>query len=142
MIISKLRDVREDKELTQKDVGDILGVDRSTYGGWEIGKDTIPLRKLYELSKYYDISLDYLFGLSDNKNIVYKSSEINIELVGKKLKQIREENNLTQQDIADLLNTSKSTYNAYENGKVLILTSSLYAIAEKYDCSIDWILGD
>ena len=42
MKIKRLKSIREEKELTQAKVADILHVDRSTYTGWELGRDTIP----------------------------------------------------------------------------------------------------
>ena len=49
--------------------------------------------------------------------------------------------NLVQKDIFISLNTTSSTYSAYETGKVLIKTDFLYAIAKKYHVSIDELLG-
>ena len=46
MKIKRLREIREEQELTQEDVAEILNVKRSTYTGWEIGRDTIPLVRL------------------------------------------------------------------------------------------------
>lgn len=67
MKFEKMKDIREEKKLKQREIAEILGVDRSTYAGWETGKDTITLRKLFKLSNYYKISIDYLTGLSNKK---------------------------------------------------------------------------
>lgn len=141
MQIKRLRDLREDNELTQQELANILKVDRSTYGGWEIGKDTIPLRKLNEVANYFKVSIDYLTGLSDVKSYDFINNEIDIKIVSERLKYFRVKNNLLQKDLFELLNTTSSTYSAYENGKVLISTTAIYSIASKYNCSIDWLLG-
>ena len=44
MKFEKMKEIREEKEMKQREIAEILGVDRSTYAGWETGKDTIPLR--------------------------------------------------------------------------------------------------
>ena len=46
MKFEKIRKIRKQKKLKQRDLAKILNVERSTYSGWETGKDTIPLRKL------------------------------------------------------------------------------------------------
>ena len=92
---------------TKDDISKILGVDRSTYAGWEIGKDTIPLRKLKLLSDYLKISIDYIVGLSDENNYIKsKEKEISLETVAQNLRTIRREQKLKQKDIYLQLNTT------------------------------------
>ena len=67
MKFEKMKTIREDRELKQWQIAEELNVDRTTYSGWETGKDTIPLRKLYELSNYYKLSIDYIVGLFPKK---------------------------------------------------------------------------
>lgn len=140
MKFDRLKEIRENKDLTQNDIAEILNVDRSTYAGWETGKDTIPLRRLNKLSDYYEISIDYITGLS-SKPIKYRVINLDAKIVGKNLKILRKNNNLTQKDIFIPLNTTSSTYSAYETGKVLIKTAFLYTICKKYNASIDEIIG-
>ena len=54
---------------------------------------------------------------------------------------LRKKFNLSQNDLAKLLNTSHSTISAYENGKTLILTVFAYSIATKFEISLDWLCG-
>lgn len=141
MKFESMKSIREDKDLTQKQLANILNVERSTYAGWETGKNTIPLRKLNALSDYYKLSIDYITGLSNTKRYENINKNINPKDVGKKLKHLRLKNNLKQKDIFTFLNTTSSTYSAYETGKVLMQTSFIYSIAKKYNTSIDWILN-
>ena len=60
MNFEKMRLIREDNEMTQNDIANILNVDRTTYTGWETGKDTIPIRKLSKFCDYYNVSIDYI----------------------------------------------------------------------------------
>jgi len=143
MKFPRMRLIRDEIEMTQDDLAKILGVHRSTYAGWEIGKDTIPLRKLKLLSDYLKISIDYIVGLSNENNYIKsKEKDIKLAIVARNLKTIRKEQNLNQKDIYMQLNTTSSTYSAYETGKVLIQTSFLYIIANKYKYSIDWIISN
>ena len=136
MKFERLREIREEHNLTQKQIAKILNVERSTYAGWETGKDTIPLRRLNKLSDYYKVSIDYLTGLS-NVTSKYRVIDLDAKVVGKNLRILRKMHNLVQKDIFISLNTTSSTYSAYETGKVLIKTDFLYAIAKKYHVSID-----
>ena len=140
MKFERLREIREEHNLTQKQIAKILNVERSTYAGWETGKDTIPLRRLNKLSDYYKVSIDYLTGLS-NVTSKYRVTDLDAKVVGKNLRILRKMHNLVQKDIFISLNTTSSTYSAYETGKVLIKTDFLYAIAKKYHVSIDELLG-
>ena len=94
MKFEKMKEIRENKELKQWQIANELKVDRSTYAGWETGKDTIPLRKLYELSNYYKISIDYITGLSKKNNYIYSGDSIDLNRVAKNLRKLRIDNNL------------------------------------------------
>ena len=74
---------------------------------------------------------------------IFKTNNIklNKNIIGSNLKEIRKENNLSQENIANILNTSHSTISAYENGKTLILTAFAYQICIKYKISLDWLVG-
>lgn len=139
MKFEKMRSIREEKELKQREIAEILGVDRSTYAGWEIGKDTIPLRKLFALSNYYKLSIDYITGLAEKNDYNY-IQDINPKVVGNNLKELRKKHNLKQRDIFTMLNITSSSYSVYETGKILIQTSFIYEIAKKYNISIDKLI--
>lgn len=116
MKFERLKQIRKERKLKQKDIATILNVDRSTYSGWETGKDTIPLRKLFKLSNFYNLSIDYLTGLSKKSNYIYMSDFIDLKSVGKNLKKLRINNHLKQKDLYNMLNIASSSYSLYENG--------------------------
>lgn len=134
--------LREDKDFKQREIAEALNVERTTYTGWETGRDPIPLRKLNDLCEFHKVTFDYITGLS-NENNYYDNTKknINIEILTNNLKKLREKENLKQKDLCILLNISSSSYSEYESGKILIPTLFLYKIAKTYNYSIDWILG-
>ena len=67
MYIPRLKDLREDHDLAQKQVAALLGIDQRVYSNYELGKRALPLRHLVKLAEYYHVSTDYLLGLSDTK---------------------------------------------------------------------------
>ena len=65
MYYSRLKDLREDNDLVQKQIADILGIDQRVYSNYETGKREIPTRLVIKLAKYYKTSTDYILGLTD-----------------------------------------------------------------------------
>ncbi len=65
MYIPRLRDLREDHDLAQKQVAALLGIDQRVYSNYELGKRVLPLRHLLALAEYYRVSTDYLLGRTD-----------------------------------------------------------------------------
>ncbi len=65
----KIKDLREDNDLTQMQVAKILMCDQSLYSKYERGERDIPLKLLIILSDYYNVSLDYLVGKTNKKEI-------------------------------------------------------------------------
>ncbi|MCI8352424.1 MAG: helix-turn-helix transcriptional regulator [Clostridia bacterium] len=61
----KIRDIREDKDLTQKQLGKILNCTQQTYSRYETGEITIDINNLIKLADFYNTSTDYLLGLTD-----------------------------------------------------------------------------
>ena len=61
----RIRDLREDRDLTQKEIAEYLHVKQNTYSQYESGQRQLPVEFLIALAKYYDTSTDYLLGLTD-----------------------------------------------------------------------------
>ena len=61
----RLKDIREDNEKTQSDIAEVLNTVRQQYNRWETGKQELPMHHFITLARYYNISLDYLEGLTD-----------------------------------------------------------------------------
>lgn len=139
MYENNLKYIREYMEMTQKELGKVFNVSESTYSGWETGRDVIPLKHLYKFSLKYGYSMDYLLKLN-SKNVKYdKLDSIDRKMIGNKLKRIRKDLNLTQQQIADECMISQTTYSNYELGNNLISTMSLYTICKNHNISMDSI---
>ena len=68
MTYRRLRDLREDKDLTQKDIANILNISQRGYSHYETGNNDIPTEILIRLADFYDTSVNYLLGRTNNKN--------------------------------------------------------------------------
>lgn len=133
--------LREDKDLTQNDLAEIFNVDRSLISKWERNLNSVPLKQLNKYANYFNVSLDYLIGLTDSKEPTKKLDELDNNIVGQRIVEIRKNNNLTLRDIAKVLNTSSSTISEYETGKNLIQLSFAIQICSLYNVSLDWLCG-
>ncbi len=64
-VYQRLKDLREDADKSQAQIAKIIGTSQSYYAQYENGKRTIPFDRMIILAKYYNVSLDYLAGLTD-----------------------------------------------------------------------------
>jgi transcriptional regulator with XRE-family HTH domain len=69
MVYKRIRDLREDKDITQKEISKILNCSQQVYSNYELGQRDIPTYILIELSKFYNVSVDYILGITDNPKI-------------------------------------------------------------------------
>ncbi len=63
----RIRQLREDRDLTQRAVAELLQVGQKTYSDYELGKTRIPVASILILARFYNVSVDYISGASDEK---------------------------------------------------------------------------
>ena len=68
----RLRDLREDHDKKQEEIADVLKITRQQYQLYESGKREMPMHLFVILAKYYNVSLDYLAGLIETPQTLYK----------------------------------------------------------------------
>lgn len=66
-LYQRLRDLREDHDVSQEDIGKLLHVSQATYSRYESGVLDVPTAALITLAEYYNVSVDYLLGLTNQK---------------------------------------------------------------------------
>lgn len=64
----RIRALREDNDFNQTQIAELLNVGQKTYSDYELGKIRIPIDSIIILAKHYNVSLDYICGVSDIKN--------------------------------------------------------------------------
>lgn len=67
----RIKDLRTDADLRQKDIAEILGIDQRVYSNYETGKREIPTHLLIALADYYKTTTDYILGRTNNSEIKY-----------------------------------------------------------------------
>ena len=71
--MNRLRELREDKDLLQKDIANFLNIDQSNYSRYELEKINIPIETLHKLADFYHTSVDYILYRTDIRNPYTKS---------------------------------------------------------------------
>jgi len=137
----RLKEIREEKELTKRKLATILNVSDSIYARWENSQDTIPTRRIYQLANYYQLNIDYLLGLTDEKITMVSSNKMDISLIATRIVEVRKDFNETLRTFVKRFNTSSSTWSAYETWKTLILGTFLIEVCRIGNYSADWLLG-
>jgi transcriptional regulator with XRE-family HTH domain len=71
-----LRDLREDKDLNQKQIAEIFNIAQTTYSDYELGKTNIPIDVLKKMAIFFDTSIDYLLDMTDIREPYKRKSEM------------------------------------------------------------------
>jgi len=138
---NRLKDIREDNDINQEKMSEILGVNRSTYSLWELGINIIPLKSLCDFADYFDFSLDYVLGLTNDRKSKSYIKGIDLKVLGNNMKLIRTKNNLSQENIAELLGVTQACITRYEKGIISISVPNLYKFAKEFKVSINELCG-
>lgn len=137
---SRMAELRLDKGLEQKEIANYLNVLEDTYSKWERGINDMPIEISNKLANYYNVSLDFLLGLSDY-NVRTKLKEVNFDVMRKRLITLRKENKLTQEALGLEVGFPQKTYANYENGISIPTSFKLTYIAIYYGVSFDYLVG-
>ncbi len=138
---NRLEDLKDEKYLKSKDVAKYLNVAESTYSEWENNKIPIPTRRIIQLANFYEVNIDYILKLSDERKHIKSTSELDLISIGNRLKEIRQELDLTLRDLGNKLNSSFSALGSYEREECLIQSDNLISLCKMSNTSIDWVLG-
>lgn len=133
MFGNQLKKLREEKSLTQNELAKIFNISPSAVGMYERNKRTPDFNLLIDFAKFFEVSTDYLLD--------YKNESFPEKSFADRLKILREENNLTQLELAQKFNITSQTISQYERGIRTPDFSLLDSIANYFGVSVDYLLG-
>ncbi len=137
----RLKDLREDRFWNQQTIAGLLNINRRTYAEYELQNNMLPIKYLPKLSNIYNVSIDYICGIT-NKPKPSTISSFNIDNILTNLKILRKENNLTQKMLASSLSYSQNTISEYETGKRTIPLDYLIKASLFFHISLDEIFAE
>lgn len=138
---SNVRELRSENKLTQLDIAKVLDIDHTTYSQYETEKVLIPITTLNTLANYYNVSLDYLVNLNSCKNYSDSKDAIDKDITKIRLLEVRKENKLYQETLANMLGMVKSVICDCEKGRKILALEPAYILCIKYNLSMDWLYG-
>ena len=138
--MNRLKELRLERKIFQKDIAKELYMSQNGYSQYEIGINDISTNVLKKLAKFYNVSIDYILGITDNKESYSKSIVNNLNNNLNRLKEIREDRDLNQTEIGKIIGMSQTGYSAYETRENDIPTKILIKLATYYNVSIDYLL--
>lgn len=141
----KIKELRLEKELSQKKLAEILSLSQSCITKLEAGLREPTGSTLKSYSQFFNVTIDYLIGNDEALDVKGLQNERQFFPQKKKimlrLKEIREDRNLSQQEVATAIETSQTNIARWENGKNEPSYLQLVKLADFYNCSIDFLVG-
>lgn len=126
---------------TQQEIANILKISLSTYKLYECGILPMTLEDLNTLSNFYNISLDFLLGLSSKNYTSHFRKSIDYRYLSFCIVFLRKRAKLTQKDMAEDFQISIRSLSRYEKEPQKITLDFLISISHKFNISIDYICG-
>ena len=141
MYSNNLKKLRNEKELTQKEISNILNCNQNSYNNWERGVVMIPLDIADKLSCYYKVRLSYIYGL--DKAYINKDNikPINYNKMLKTLSELKSQNKHSYNVIAKAINCNESTVQRYFTGVFKPPIDRLVLLAKFYNIDLDTLCG-
>lgn len=137
---TRFSELRLDRNLKQKDIAKILNISENRYSKYERRINDLTLEMSNKVANFYNVSLDYLFGIS-NKNFKVNNKDINLKLLQKRLLELRKENKLSQNELGQKVGFPQTTCSGYENGTSIPTSFKTYYLAIYYNVSLDYLVG-
>lgn len=137
----RIKDLRDDFDYTQEYISNKIKINRRTYAGYENQTNDIPIDILVKLAVVYDVSLHYLCGLTNDKSTKVSLDGYSYEKLLANILHLRESNNLTQEQLSNIIHCSSNTVSQYENGRRKIPLEILIKLSQYYKLTIDEIIN-
>lgn len=152
----RLRELRGEKGITQKELARVLNVCPQTVGYYENSVNMPTPEMLIKIADYFDVTVDYLLGLeggcedlgkcisSDSKSTktsCFQEEDGIGSTFSVRLKELRNERQLTQKRLSEILSLSKNTICEYEKGRAEPSLDCLLKLSDIFEVSVDYLIG-
>ena len=141
MELTRIKELIDDNDTSVNEIAKLVERDHSTISGWIHNYNDPRIEQLNIIANYFNVSLDYLLGLTNIRQYEDNSKEINKEILTLRLNKLREKSKLTREQFANQLGIARTTWVEYEQGHNIIRALFLYDLAKKHKISVDYLLG-
>lgn len=133
--MNRIRELRVEKGITQVKFAQMLSTSQANISGWELEKWEPDKNALKKMSEIFGCSIDYILG--NDKDIDFSKKNLPMD----KLKQLREERNISQSQLGEIIGAARSTICQYEAGKREPDLETLIKLADYFQVSVDYLIG-
>ena len=143
IVSERLRCIRKEKNLSQAEISEILGIGRSTYKNYEVAQSDPSLSLLIRIAIVFDVSIDYLTGRCDENKKIQQVYDVEHRVpFSSRLRELRKKSGMTQTEIAKAVGlTQRINYGCYERAEKEPSLPRLIALADLFDVSLDYLVG-
>lgn len=141
MSSQRIQHLREEFEYTQEFVAEYLECSRSTYANWETGNIIIPLEVASKLAVLYNVPLSFILGVGTIHLVDEQIKKIDYDYLRNRLRELKEKQKISYDEISEYIDTNRSTTNRYFNGKIKIPTDKLILLCEFFNVDVDDLCG-
>ena len=138
---NRIKDLREDNFYTQEYVADMINLTRSAYSKYELNIRSVPLDVLFRIASLYEVSIDYICGVKDKREVKVYSNEFNYQKLTDNLIRMRKEKGYSQEELSKKVSSAQNTISEYENGTRKVSIEFLILLSKIYDTTLDYLMG-
>ena len=141
---SNIKILRQEYNVSQPQLAKETGLKKSAIGHWELGNRTPSATAVIILSRYFQVTTDYLLKVSNDNNLIHRGDDFNVDLTtfNQRLKALRLKCNKSQKDLAMETNLSQPSINFWERGKCLPNANEIIMLANYFGVTTDYLLGE
>ena len=142
--VSNIKLLRQEFNVSQPQLAKETGLANSEISYWENGERTPNARVIIILSRYFQVTTDYLLKVNEDNTSVYRSDDYcaDMTLLNKRLKDLRIKNKLSQSELAKNVNISQPAINYWELGKRTPNANAVITLANYFGVTTDYLLGE
>lgn len=134
-------ELRKAAGMTQRQVGDAVGLSMQAINDIEKGRRETTQSKLVAMADCFGVTIDYLVGKSDFPDYSASEDTVLFPFLPVRLKALRERTRLDLSAVAEAIEESPRNYAGYEEGEVLPRLRTICALADYFDVSLDYLVG-
>ncbi|MDE7209207.1 MAG: helix-turn-helix domain-containing protein [Clostridia bacterium] len=142
--VSNIKHLRKDFNISQPQLAKETGLANSEISYWENGKRTPNAKAVIILSRYFQVTTDYLLKESEDNTPIYRTDyyDTDMAVLSKRLKDLRIKNKLSQGALAKNVNLTQPAINHWELGKRTPNANAVVALSRYFDVTTDYLLGE